>query len=134
MERISERTVPDTLLAPSRATVVPADSWHGLNPSALAEWIAKEGRLFPPPAPQIARTRRLTGFQIVATGSYAPDAIVSNDDLQATHGFDPQWIAERTGIRQRRHAPAELATSDLCREASRAACERRVWPKRRSIC
>ena len=94
-----------------------ADSWQGLNPSVLAEWIANEGRLLSPSTPQLARTRRLTGFQIVATGSYAPDARVSNDDLQTRLGFDSRWIAERTGIRERRHAPPGVATSDLCREA-----------------
>lgn len=106
-----------TLLAPSPGVQVAADTWHGVNQAVLAEWAAAESRPLTPPAPTLARTKRLTGFQIVATGSSAPDAIVSNEDLQASHGFDPQWIAQRTGIRQRRHAPAEWATSDLCREA-----------------
>jgi 3-oxoacyl-[acyl-carrier-protein] synthase-3 len=102
--------VPETILAPSQAKLVPCDSWQEHNiarPAALA----KEN-------PPLARTQRLTGFQILATGSYAPEVVVTNEDLQATHGFDPQWIAERTGIRQRRHTPAEWATSDLCREAA----------------
>jgi 3-oxoacyl-[acyl-carrier-protein] synthase-3 len=116
-ESISERTVPDTLVAPSGATLTSADSWQGLNAAVLAEWLAREDKLLPPPTPPLARTKRLTGFQVIATGSYAPEAVVSNDDLQRTHGFDPQWIAERTGIIQRRHAPAGMAASDLCREA-----------------
>jgi 3-oxoacyl-[acyl-carrier-protein] synthase-3 len=85
--------------------------------AVLAEWSREAAKLIPSSAPTIARTRRLTGFQIAATGSYVPDGIVSNDDLHARHGFDPQWIIERTGIRQRRHAPVGTATSDLCREA-----------------
>lgn len=79
--------------------------------------MAREDRLLPPPAPTLARTKRLTGFRIVSTGSYAPEAVVSNDDLHRTHGFDPNWIAERTGIHERRHAPEGMAASDLCREA-----------------
>lgn len=79
--------------------------------------MAREDRLFPPLVAPLARTKRLTGFQIVATGSYAPETVVSNDDLHKTHGFDPEWIAQRTGIMQRRHAPEGVAASDLCREA-----------------
>lgn len=109
--------MPNIVFAPSRAILAPSDSWQGRNLNVLAEWTREEGQLRSPPEPTLARTWRLTGFQIVATGSYVPDTIVRNEDLQATHGFDPQWIAERTGIRQRRHAPPGMATSDLCREA-----------------
>ena len=45
------------------------------------------------------------GMQLLATGSYVPDVVVTNEDLQATHGFDPDWIVQRTGILERRHAP-----------------------------
>ena len=102
--------MPETIIAPSQAKLVPCDSRQGLTTARAAE-SAREN-------PPLARTKQLTGFQVVATGSYAPDAVVTNEDLQKTHRFDPQWIAERTGIRQRRHAPAEWATSDLCREAA----------------
>lgn len=59
-------------------------------------------------------TRVLTGVQILGTGSYAPEYVVTNDDLRASHGFDPQWIINRTGIHERRFAPPHQATSDLC--------------------
>ncbi len=109
--------MPETIFAPSRALLAPSDSWQKRNLSALAEWTRGEGQLVAPPEPALARTWRLTGFQIIATGSYVPDIVVTNEDLQTTHGFDPEWIVQRTGIRQRRHAPPGLATSDLCREA-----------------
>src|SRR5439155_5711644 len=64
------------------------------------------------------RCRRLTGVQIVGTGSYVPDAVVSNDHLHQRFGFDSDWIVKRTGILERRHALAHQATSDLCYEAS----------------
>ena len=48
--------------------------------------------------------RRLTGVQIIGTGSYVPENVVTNDAL-ASLGCDADWILQRTGIRQRRHAP-----------------------------
>jgi 3-oxoacyl-[acyl-carrier-protein] synthase-3 len=65
----------------------------------------------------------LMGVRIAATGSYAPANVVTNEDL-APLGMDPGWIVQRTGIRQRRHAPPEMATSDLCVEAARRCFER----------
>ena len=60
------------------------------------------------------RTRSLTGVQILGTGSYVPDNVISNLDLRETHGFDPEWIVNRTGIHERRFALPHQATSDLC--------------------
>src|ERR1044071_9371448 len=65
------------------------------------------------------RCRSLTGVKVVGTGSYVPDAIVSNDHLHQRFGFDSEWIVKRTGILERRHALPHQATSDLCYEASR---------------
>jgi 3-oxoacyl-[acyl-carrier-protein] synthase-3 len=67
------------------------------------------------------RTRSLLGVQIVATGSYVPERIVSNDDLQLLYGCDSDWIEQRTGILSRRYAASDQATSDLCIEAARRA-------------
>jgi len=71
----------------------------------------------------------LTGVQVVATGSYLPPQVVTNADLKAL-GCDDEWILKRTGIRERRKAAIDVATSDLAREAAlgclRAAnCESR---------
>jgi len=60
-----------------------------------------------------APLRRLMGVQILSTGSYVPDIVVRNEDLQTRLGFDPAWIVQRTGIRERRFAPPEMATSDM---------------------
>lgn len=57
--------------------------------------------------------RRLMGVQVVGTGSYVPDPVVTNEQLCGSLGFDAEWIYQRTGIRERRHAPPEVATSDL---------------------
>jgi 3-oxoacyl-[acyl-carrier-protein] synthase-3 len=60
----------------------------------------------------------LTGVRIVATGSYVPDAVVTNDHLHQRLGFDSDWIVKRTGILERRHSLPHQATSDLCHEAA----------------
>ncbi|MFT5522145.1 MAG: 3-oxoacyl-[acyl-carrier-protein] synthase-3 [Pirellulaceae bacterium] len=74
------------------------------------------------PAPQIgnsgrSRMGRLTGVQILATGSYVPEPIVRNEDL-AELGYNADWIIQRTGISQRRKADSNTATSDLAYEAA----------------
>jgi 3-oxoacyl-[acyl-carrier-protein] synthase-3 len=56
----------------------------------------------------------LTGIQILGTGSYVPERVVTNAELTESLGFDSDWIVNRTGIRERRFAPAHHATSDLC--------------------
>jgi 3-oxoacyl-[acyl-carrier-protein] synthase III len=58
------------------------------------------------------------GVRVVGTGSYVPDAVVSNDHLHQRFGFDSAWIVKRTGILERRHALPHQATSDLCHEAA----------------
>ena len=58
------------------------------------------------------------GVQVIGTGSYVPDYVVTNNQLQQQFGFDSDWIVKRTGIRERRHALPEQATSDLAVEAS----------------
>ena len=66
--------------------------------------------------------RRLTGVQIVGTGSYVPDNVVTNEDL-ASLGCDADWIIQRTGIRERRHAPPEISTSDMAVAAAERCIE-----------
>jgi 3-oxoacyl-[acyl-carrier-protein] synthase III len=56
--------------------------------------------------------RRLTGVRIVGTGSFVPEQVVTNVEL-ASLGCDAEWIVQRTGIRERRHAPPEMSTSDM---------------------
>ena len=70
----------------------------------------------------------LLGSQVLGTGSNAPEKIVTNADLVSL-GMDPEWILQRTGIRERRHAPPELATSDICVAAGQMALERADVPR-----
>jgi 3-oxoacyl-[acyl-carrier-protein] synthase III len=69
------------------------------------------------------RCRSLTGVRVLATGSYVPDAVVTNDHLHQRLGFDSDWIVKRTGILERRHVLPHQATSDLCHEAARRCIE-----------
>ncbi len=60
---------------------------------------------------------------IVGTGSYAPEKVLTNAELEKIVETNDQWIVERTGIRERRVAAPEQATSDLAFEASKRALE-----------
>lgn len=49
---------------------------------------------------------------IIGTGSALPDAVVTNVDLESRLDTTDAWIRERTGIIERRIAPADASTSD----------------------
>lgn len=68
------------------------------------------------------RTASLTGVQILGTGSFVPDNVVTNEELNKRFGFDANWIRERTGILERRQAPVHVSTLDM----SFAAAERAI--------
>ena len=70
------------------------------------------------PVSKRPRCRRLRGIRILAAGSYVPDTIITNEQLQAELGCDSDWIIKRTGIVERRHARPDQATTDLCQIAS----------------
>jgi 3-oxoacyl-[acyl-carrier-protein] synthase III len=55
---------------------------------------------------------------IVGTGSYAPEKIVTNKDLETLVQTSDDWIVERTGIKERHVASETEATSDLALKAS----------------
>lgn len=50
---------------------------------------------------------------ITGIGKYAPDRIVTNDELAKTVDTSDEWIYSRTGIKERRFADSSQATSDL---------------------
>lgn len=61
--------------------------------------------------------------KIVGTGSYAPEKILTNDDLAKFIDTSDEWIKSRTGMSERRVAAEDQATSDLCAEAAKPAFE-----------
>ncbi|MBZ0222512.1 MAG: ketoacyl-ACP synthase III [Dokdonella sp.] len=61
--------------------------------------------------------------RIAGTGSYLPEQIVSNADLEKLVDTTDEWIASRTGIRERRKAAEGETTGDLAFHASTRALE-----------
>ena len=57
------------------------------------------------------------------TGKYVPERILTNRELEQMVETNDEWIVSRTGIRERRIAAAEQATSDLAFEASKIALQ-----------
>ena len=58
---------------------------------------------------------------IIGTGSYMPEKVLTNDDLSKIVDTSDEWITTRTGIRERRIAAEDQATSDMAAEAARRA-------------
>lgn len=63
------------------------------------------------------------GVRILATGAYSPEKVLSNFDLEKMVETSDEWITTRTGIKQRRIAASEQATSDLALGAAQKALE-----------
>lgn len=64
-------------------------------------------------------------IKLAGTGSYLPAKVLTNFDLEKSLDTTDEWIVRRTGIRERRIAAPDQATSDLalpaCRQALAAA-------------
>ncbi|MBV8585873.1 MAG: ketoacyl-ACP synthase III [Verrucomicrobia bacterium] len=73
-----------------------------------------------PSPPRPASKPRRT-VSIVGTGSYAPERILTNQELEQLVDTSDEWIRSRTGIRERRIAADNEATSDLAIKAAQAA-------------
>jgi 3-oxoacyl-[acyl-carrier-protein] synthase III len=67
---------------------------------------------------------------IIGTGSYAPERILTNHDLEKMVDTSDEWIRTRTGIRERRIAKDSETTSDMATRAALAAMEQaKVTPE-----
>ena len=58
---------------------------------------------------------------ILGTGAYAPDRILTNGDLERLVDTSDAWITERTGIKERRVAADDQASSDMALFAAQRA-------------
>ncbi len=65
----------------------------------------------------------LRSVGILGTGSYVPERVLSNADLEKLVDTSDEWIFTRTGMRERRIAAPDQATSDLAIAAGRRAIE-----------
>ncbi len=61
--------------------------------------------------------------RIAGTGSYLPERVLTNDDLSRIVDTSDEWIASRTGIRQRHIAAEGETTSGLSYHAAMRAME-----------
>jgi 3-oxoacyl-[acyl-carrier-protein] synthase-3 len=62
--------------------------------------------------------------EIVATGRYLPERVLTNFDLEQIVETSDEWIRERTGIRERRLARSDEGAAEMGAEASRRAMEK----------
>ena len=65
----------------------------------------------------------MTFARIAGTGSYLPENIITNQDLEKMVDTTDQWIRERTGIERRHIAVEGQTTVDLAEPAARRAIE-----------
>ena len=61
--------------------------------------------------------------KIIGTGSYLPEHVVSNDEMAKLVDTSDEWIASRTGIRNRR-----IATKESGADMAAAAAEELRFP------
>lgn len=61
--------------------------------------------------------------RIIGTGSYLPEKILTNKDLEELVDTDDQWIVERTGIKSRHIVASDETTGDMSYHASLRAIE-----------
>jgi 3-oxoacyl-[acyl-carrier-protein] synthase-3 len=67
------------------------------------------------------RPEGVRGTTITGTGMYVPDRVLTNADLAKLVDTSDAWIVERTGIRERRIAAPDQASSDMALIACRRA-------------
>ncbi|MGE4366587.1 beta-ketoacyl-ACP synthase III [Thermomonas sp.] len=71
----------------------------------------------------MSQTEHRIFARIAGTGSYLPEKVLTNDDLAKMVDTSDEWIAARTGIRERHVAAEGETTSDLGHQAALRALE-----------
>jgi len=66
--------------------------------------------------------------KIIGVGSFVPEKVMTNDDIAQLVDTSDEWIASRTGIRERRIADENTATSDLALAAAQKALKAANFP------
>ena len=61
--------------------------------------------------------------RVVGTGSYLPEKVLTNYDLEKMVDTSHEWIVARTGIEERRIAAADECTSDMATIAAQRAMD-----------
>lgn len=68
-------------------------------------------------------TRTWPASRIAGTGSYVPERVVTNGDLEKMVDTSDEWITQRVGIRERRFAAPGEASSDMAHQAALRALD-----------
>jgi len=63
-------------------------------------------------------------IEIVGTGRYLPERILTNADLERMVETNDEWIRDRTGIRERRVAADDMTAAEMGARAARCAMQR----------
>jgi len=67
---------------------------------------------------------QISTIQVTGTGSFLPDSVLTNQDLEKMVDTSDEWIITRTGISERRIAKNGLTTSDMAAMAAQKALEK----------
>ena len=60
---------------------------------------------------------------IISSGSYLPEKVMTNHDLEKIVDTSDEWIYQRSGIKERRIAADDQSTSDMAVEAAKKAMQ-----------
>jgi 3-oxoacyl-[acyl-carrier-protein] synthase III len=63
-------------------------------------------------------------IEVVSTGRWLPDRVLTNEQLERMVDTTDEWIRERTGIRERRIADADVTCADMGLRAAQTAMDR----------
>ncbi len=74
-----------------------------------------------PRSPRLLKPKRTVS--IIGTGSYVPERVLTNAELEKLVDTTDEWIVTRTGIRERRIAASDEYTSDMATKAAQKAIE-----------
>jgi 3-oxoacyl-[acyl-carrier-protein] synthase-3 len=76
-----------------------------------------------PTQPRTRQHQPKRTVSIIGTGSYVPERVLTNAELEKMVETSDEWITTRTGIKERRIAAEGEHTSDLAAKAAQAALE-----------
>lgn len=72
--------------------------------------------------------------EIIGSGMYVPDRIVTNEDLSKMMETSHDWIVQRSGIEERRWVTEDVCTTDLALKASEEAIKNAGIDKKEIDC
>ena len=71
----------------------------------------------------INENKDFNAVSIIGIGKYVPETIVTNDDIGKILDTNDEWIASRTGIRERRIVSGDETAASLAVKAAKEAIE-----------